>query len=178
MDYEGEKMKAIEIAKIFYKLQRSMEGDPNHQGNAGKAVQPPPEEGEEEAPEDLERFQKENQFLVEQLVKASAVIRDLQDKNFESSHKQRVGKVIVSGLLHDLRNPLAVIRSCAQFCLDNADLPPSFREKMEMILESTGKANDLTKKFESVLRGSLVELIDQLGEERLLGEYTVVIKGQ
>ena len=39
-------------------------------------------------------------------------------------------------------------------------------------------ANDLTKKFESVLRGSLVELIDQLGEEKLLGEYTVVIKGQ
>ena len=39
-------------------------------------------------------------------------------------------------------------------------------------------ANDLTKKFESVLRGRLVELIDQLGEEKLLGEYTVVIKGQ
>ena len=39
-------------------------------------------------------------------------------------------------------------------------------------------ANDLTKKFESVQRGSLTELIDQLSEGKLLGEYTVVIKGQ
>ena len=39
-------------------------------------------------------------------------------------------------------------------------------------------ANDLTKKFETVLRGSLSELIIQLREEKLLGEYTVVIKGK
>ena len=182
MDNEGEKMKAIEIAKIFHRLQRSMEGDPTPQGlpksemrggspivrsskeglsapegNAGKAVQTPPEEGEKAAPEELERLQRENQFLVEQLVRASAVIRDLQDKHFESSHKQRVGKVIVSGLLHDLRNPLAVIRSCAQFCLDNADLLPSFREKMQMVLESTGKADDLTKKFLDYAKSSVLD---------------------
>lgn len=39
-------------------------------------------------------------------------------------------------------------------------------------------ANDLTKKFETVTRGTLSELIVQLGEEKLLGEYTVVIKGK
>jgi 16S rRNA (cytidine1402-2'-O)-methyltransferase len=39
-------------------------------------------------------------------------------------------------------------------------------------------ANDLTKKFEAVLRGSLSGLIAQLGDEKLLGEYTVVIKGK
>ena len=39
-------------------------------------------------------------------------------------------------------------------------------------------ANDLTKKFETVLRGSLSELIAQLVNEKLLGEYTVVIKGR
>jgi len=181
MDHEGEKMKAIEIAKIFYKLQRSAEGDAARElpksdmrgglpavksseeslsgpeENMGKAVQTAPEDGEKATPEELDRFQKENQFLVEQLVKASAVIRELQDKNFESSHKQRVGKVIVSGLLHDLRNPLAVIRSCAQFCLDNTDLPPSFREKMQMILESTEKANDLTKKFLDYAKSSVLD---------------------
>lgn len=182
MNQEGEKMKAIEIAKIFHRLQRSSEGDPHGQGlskskmrgglpagrgskerpsepegKAGKAVRKPPEEGENAVPEELDRFQKENQFLVEQLVKASAVIRDLQDKHFESSHKQRVGKVIVSGLLHDLRNPLAVIRSCAQFCLDQADLAPSFREKMQMILESTEKANDLTKKFLDYAKSSVLD---------------------
>ena len=39
-------------------------------------------------------------------------------------------------------------------------------------------ANDLTKKFETVMRGSLSDLIAQLGDEKLLGEYTVVIKGK
>lgn len=38
-------------------------------------------------------------------------------------------------------------------------------------------ANDLTKKFETVLRGTLSEIKLQLSEEKLLGEYTVVIAG-
>lgn len=38
-------------------------------------------------------------------------------------------------------------------------------------------ANDLTKKFESVLRGRLSELIAALNEESPRGEYTVVIEG-
>ena len=39
-------------------------------------------------------------------------------------------------------------------------------------------ANDLTKKFETILRGTLLELIEQLSEIKLLGEYTIVISGQ
>jgi 16S rRNA (cytidine1402-2'-O)-methyltransferase len=38
-------------------------------------------------------------------------------------------------------------------------------------------ANDLTKKFETVLRGSLSELIELLKKEPPRGEYTVVIEG-
>jgi 16S rRNA (cytidine1402-2'-O)-methyltransferase len=38
-------------------------------------------------------------------------------------------------------------------------------------------ANDLTKKFESVMRGTLLELIQLLSKDKLLGEYTVVISG-
>ena len=39
-------------------------------------------------------------------------------------------------------------------------------------------ANDLTKKFEMVLRGTLSELIEQISGNKLLGEYTIVISGQ
>lgn len=38
-------------------------------------------------------------------------------------------------------------------------------------------ANDLTKKFETVYRGSLIELNKKMKTEKLLGEYTVVIGG-
>ena len=39
-------------------------------------------------------------------------------------------------------------------------------------------ANDLTKKFETILRGTLSELTEKISEIKLLGEYTVVISGQ
>jgi 16S rRNA (cytidine1402-2'-O)-methyltransferase len=39
-------------------------------------------------------------------------------------------------------------------------------------------ANDLTKKFETVIRGSLSELIYLINKEPPRGEYTVVIEGQ
>ena len=38
-------------------------------------------------------------------------------------------------------------------------------------------ANDLTKKFETMYRGTLNSLLAQLSQEKLLGEYAVVIAG-
>ncbi len=38
-------------------------------------------------------------------------------------------------------------------------------------------ANDLTKKFETILRGTLTELIEQTSQANLKGEYSVVIGG-
>ena len=38
-------------------------------------------------------------------------------------------------------------------------------------------ANDLTKMFESVIRGNLSELIDHFEQEQPRGEYTIVIAG-
>lgn len=38
-------------------------------------------------------------------------------------------------------------------------------------------ANDLTKKFESVQRGNLSELLETISQEKPRGEYTVVIEG-
>lgn len=39
-------------------------------------------------------------------------------------------------------------------------------------------ANDLTKKFETILRGSLTSLIEEIKKETPRGEYTVVIEGK
>ena len=39
-------------------------------------------------------------------------------------------------------------------------------------------ANDLTKKFESVTRGKLSELLETVKKEPPRGEYTVVIEGK
>jgi len=65
--------------------------------------------------------------------------------------------MITAGLLHDLRNPLGVISSCAQFCLDNLDLHSSVREKVETILENSRKAQELTKQFLDYAKTSLLD---------------------
>jgi signal transduction histidine kinase len=175
-------MKAIEIAKIFQKLQRSFErrqtperaarakkdGCPAVRGVAGprcrrlgkgngRTSQPSSREKERPGEEALKRLERENQILYDQLVRAASVIRDLEAKHGEISHKQRIGTVIVSGLLHDLRNPLAVISSSAQLCLDGSDLAPSMRERLQMILESSQKAHGLTKQFLSYAKSSVLD---------------------
>ena len=43
---------------------------------------------------------------------------------------------------------------------------------------SAAIANDLTKKFETIYRGSLSELTDRFEKEAILGEYCVVIAGK
>lgn len=40
---------------------------------------------------------------------------------------------------------------------------------------SAAVANDLTKKFETIYRGRLVELVERFKSEKILGEYVVVI---
>jgi signal transduction histidine kinase len=177
-------MKAIDIAKIFQKLQRSSaKGQnpeeerkprgkgypkfaqrkdpgsryPQGKGNWESTSPNPSKERDQSAEQALKRLERENQILYDQLVRAASVIRDLEAKHAELSHKQRIGTVIVSGLLHDLRNPLAVISSCAQLSLEVSDLDPSMRERLQMILESSQKAHRLTKQFLSYAKSSVLD---------------------
>lgn len=107
--------------------------------------------------EHLKGLARDNQLLVNQLVKASSILRTLEERFYETSRKQTMGKVMVAGLLHDLRNPLTVISSCAQFCMDIDEIAPSIKEKLEMILTSAKKANDLTKKFLDYAKSSVLD---------------------
>jgi two-component system, NtrC family, sensor histidine kinase AtoS len=172
-------MNPWDIAKALQSLQNSSKRNPNsHEwGKSGQTrgrnlaqkpekKNPLPEEKQESKAaesrgksirEAQKRLERENQFLVKQLVTASALIRDLQSKHYEASHKQREGKMITAGLLHDLRNPLGVISSCAQFCLDNLDLDSSVQEKIQTILENSRKAQDLTRQFLDYTKTSLLD---------------------
>jgi 16S rRNA (cytidine1402-2'-O)-methyltransferase len=57
-------------------------------------------------------------------------------------------------------------------------LPAFLKDALEVYGDRPAAvANDLTKKFEAVIRGSLSELSEKVSKAKLLGEYTVVIKG-
>lgn len=48
-----------------------------------------------------------------------------------------------AGLAHELRNPLAVISSCSQFCLDNMELERRLRENFQVIYRNSRRASRL-----------------------------------
>jgi PAS domain S-box-containing protein len=48
-----------------------------------------------------------------------------------------------AGLAHELRNPLAVISSCSQFCLENLNLERLVRENFEVIYRNSQRASKL-----------------------------------
>jgi signal transduction histidine kinase len=83
------------------------------------------------------------------------VIHLLEKKVQQSSTVGVTGKTLVAGLAHDLRNPLAVIRSCSQYCLEHESLPPETRENIQMIFENSKKVSNLLNQF---LKFSKVDL--------------------
>lgn len=95
------------------------------------------------------RTRTEEQFtvLVSYIAELLGVIRRLEDQCRQTSDVRILGRTMVAGLAHDLRNPLAVIGSCAQFCLENEQLTPVTRQYLEMIRENSKEANRFLKQF-------------------------------
>ncbi len=50
---------------------------------------------------------------------------------------------LAAGLSHELRNPLAVISSCAQLCLETMDMPDRLKENIQIIYQNGMRANEL-----------------------------------
>ncbi len=89
----------------------------------------------------LKGSEKKSQLLMDHINEAVSIIRVLQ----KGPRMEAATKVMITGLAHDLRNPLAVISSCTQFCLETMDLTPPMKEKLLMIRENCKRANDLVK---------------------------------
>lgn len=64
---------------------------------------------------------------------------------------------LAAGLAHELRNPLAVISSCSQFCLDNMSLADPVNENLQVIYRSSQRANDLINNLLEFARPSHME---------------------
>jgi PAS domain S-box-containing protein len=50
---------------------------------------------------------------------------------------------LAAGLAHELKNPLAVISSCAQFCLSEKKIDRSLQENLQVIFRNSRRANRL-----------------------------------
>ena len=69
------------------------------------------------------------------------------EKTFLRSSKLSSLGQMAAGLAHELRNPLAVISSCAQLCLDTPKLNCDLKENFQVIFRNCQRANILIKEL-------------------------------
>ncbi|MCX5908031.1 MAG: ATP-binding protein [Deltaproteobacteria bacterium] len=75
------------------------------------------------------------------------LIKQMKDQVEEAGLKAKRGKMLVTAFIHDLKGPLALVSSCAQFCIGNLPLVPPLVENLKIIYESAQRANNLIRKF-------------------------------
>ncbi len=97
--------------------------------------------------EALLESEKKYQLLMEYSFEMLDILQKLKGQIGKEPIREIISEAMVSGLAHDLRNPISIIHSCAQFCLETEDLTPSMEENFKMILENTKRTNQLIKKF-------------------------------
>jgi len=82
--------------------------------------------------------------------------REMEEAMLRSEKLSSMGQ-LAAGLAHELKNPLAVISSCAQFCMENMELATPVNENLEMILRSNQRANKLINDLLAFARPSRLE---------------------
>jgi signal transduction histidine kinase len=105
--------------------------------------------------EELRTYKKKCELLTGYINEAMRVIQKLETQTLRTPRIEMMGKAMVAGLAHDLRNPLAVIHSCSQNCMEAERLPRSIRKNLVMIQESSRKANSLLRQFLDFVKSGL-----------------------
>jgi len=105
--------------------------------------------------EELRIYKKKCELLMEYINEATRVIEKLSSQVQRTPRVEMMGKAMVAGLAHDLRNPMAVIQSCTQSSLEVENLTQSLRKNLEMIQEGGQKANSLLKQFLDFVKSDL-----------------------
>jgi len=105
--------------------------------------------------EELRKYKAKCDLLMGYVNEAAGVILKMETHTQRAPRIEMMGKAMVAGLAHDLRNPLAVIHSCAQTCLEAENLSGSLRKDLEMIQESSHRANSLLAQFLDFVKSGL-----------------------
>ena len=111
--------------------------------------------GSGEAASHSRESEEKDRVLAGYINELLGIIRGLEDQLQQNSNASIVAKTMVAGLAHDLRNPLAVISSCTQLCLDNEQLDESTKQFLNMIRESSEGARKLVSRFLEFAKVSL-----------------------
>lgn len=73
-------------------------------------------------------------------------MKRVEEELYESERK-RIMEPLAAGIAHEVRNPLAIVRSTAQYCLSNVKGDNDLAESFQTIIKSTETANRVISDF-------------------------------
>jgi signal transduction histidine kinase len=112
----------------------------------------------ERAEKALREAEENYRILMGHTEEGVRIIQKMREQFQEANVRSSRGKTLITAFLHDLKGPLALISSCAQFCLGNGVQRASLEKNLKIIYEGTQRANDLTKKFLEVFEVEMLRV--------------------
>lgn len=103
-------------------------------------------------------------------------VKQIEEELFESE-RTRVMEPLAAGIAHEVRNPLAIIRSTAQYCLGEIGKNADLEESLSSIIRSAESANRVISDFLDFARPQSVDFKWQ-SLRPLLEEGLRLIKGR
>jgi len=90
--------------------------------------------------EGLSAVQRDREKTAEMLRRSMRALERAHDELIQAEKIAALGE-LAAGVAHDLRNPLAIIRSAAQACRDQNGLPDTVKDSLGVIQRSVDKAD-------------------------------------
>lgn len=112
----------------------------------------------ESAEKALREAEENYRILTDHAEEGVRIIQKMREQFQESNIRSTRGKTLITAFLHDLKGPLALISSCAQFCMGNLPQFPPLEKNLKIIYEGTQRAIDLTKKFLEVFEVEMLRV--------------------
>jgi len=85
---------------------------------------------------------REQRIIRQQLLEKTKELNNMQKALIESEKKAAVSKLI-TGIAHQLRNPIFSIRSTLEYCIDKFKLPQEVYENIEICIKNIDLANSV-----------------------------------
>ncbi len=97
---------------------------------------------------------RDEQSAVNNLVVVMTDITDAVLLQAKLAHSERMATIgrLVSGVAHEVNNPLAAILGFTDLLLENPEVPPSAREDLQIILQETQRTKDIVQDLLSFAR--------------------------
>jgi len=103
-------------------------------------------------------------------------VRQIEAELYESE-RRRIMEPLAAGIAHEVRNPLAIIRSTAQYCLSEVNNDESLAESLQRIIKSAENANQVINDLVNFSRPEPINF-ERQPLEPLLKEGLDLVRGR